>query len=314
MASSTLPDDILAHLHRTPRELPSRYLYDDLGSALFDAICELPWYPITRAEQSLLRTHGSAIAAAAGGATTWIELGPGNGSKLDTLVEQAPQPPRSLHLVDLSSAALGVARERLARRPGVSITLHHADYLAGLAVAISGSSSDGARMVLFLGSNIGNFDALDAAALLAAIRSKLQPGDSLLLGADLVKSVPEMLLAYDDPLGVTAAFNRNILVRLNHDFATGFDLTHYQHEARWNAAESQIEMWLVSRVAQRVRIPGLKKELQLTEGEAIRTERSRKYQPEEIAALLQTAGFTVVQQWMTDGFSETMARVDGPAH
>src|SRR5438552_1170538 len=206
---------------QTPRQLPSRYLYDALGSALFEAICELPWYGITRAEGRLLACRGREILARVDPLSTLIELGPGSGEKLATLIKSGDSHHRrpAVHLIDVSAAALDLASRTLgavdAARP-VEILVHQATYEAGLvevAAERRTSGSGGRTLTLFLGSNIGNFDPPGADAFLLNIRAALATGDALLIGADLLKPEEDLLLAYDDPLGVTSAFNRNLLIR-----------------------------------------------------------------------------------------------------
>jgi dimethylhistidine N-methyltransferase len=310
--------DVQYYLALSPRQLPSRYLYDDLGSALFDAICALPWYGITRAESHLLAAHGRAILAGVPGLTTIIELGPGNGTKLATLVgERRPADRLDLRLVDISPSALDLAARTLAPLPNVQIATYEAPYETGLVQA-AGDTGAGRALVLFLGSNIGNFDRPDAEAFLRGIRASLRRGDALLMGADLVKAEADLLLAYDDPLGVTAAFNRNLLVRINRELGADFDIEQFAHRAVWDPGPSRVEMHLVSRRAQRARIPavdqtagahGEDSEIVLAEGESIWTESSYKYSPREIVCNLERTGFRLVQQWSDreDGFALTLA-------
>jgi uncharacterized SAM-dependent methyltransferase len=243
VADKDFASDVEYYLTLEPRQLPSRYLYDPLGSALFDAICELPWYRITRAEIGLLEAHAPAIlahAASSSGLSRIVELGPGNGTKLLTLIEASRRGvrglnydgpakaghyvrrlhvPLHLHLIDVSAKALDQAADALAALDDVEIVKHQATYESGLTeVAQSGERT----LVLFLGSNIGNFDRPGADAFLRSMRAALGPGDDLLIGADLVKPECELLLAYDDPLGLTAAFNRNLLVRINRELGGDF--------------------------------------------------------------------------------------------
>jgi dimethylhistidine N-methyltransferase len=303
-------DEVAYYLSLSPRQLPSRYLYDSLGSALFDAICELPWYPITRAEQALLALHGREIFSRLTPLDTLVELGPGDGRKLSTLLGAAAlEQHLAVHLVDVSSAALDAATRQLDTHRDVSVVRHQGDYEAGLEAVGSGARRAGRLLALFLGSNIGNFDPPGAAAFLSRIRATLMPGDGLLLGADLVKPKAEMLLAYDDPLGVTAAFNRNLLVRANRELGADFDLDGFAHEARWLAEESRIEMHLVSRRRQQVRLSDIALEITFEEGESIWTESSYKYALPDVAAMVTRAGFTVTDQWVGDGFALTLGRV-----
>jgi dimethylhistidine N-methyltransferase len=303
--------DVREALSRTPRQIPSRYFYDPLGSALFDAICELPWYHITRAELRLLTEYRADLLRLLEPLSTIIELGPGSGEKLKRLLDGEARrgTPLDLHLVDVSPRALDVAAQTVDSLPSVRITTHAADYAAGLREASSRRSRDGRTLVLFLGSNIGNFDPPAAGEFLAGIRENLSPGDALLLGTDLAKPEADLLLAYDDPLGVTAAFNRNLLVRLNRELEANFDLGAFVHRAVWNAAESRIEMHLEATSNQPVRIPSAGLHFTITAGERIWTESSYKYEPRDVEEMLEAAGFRVTDQWIdhAGGFMLTLA-------
>ena len=273
--------DVEYYLTLQPRQLPSRYFYDALGSALFDAICELPWYRITRAEIGLLERYGQTIFAHAGAVSRIVELGPGNGAKLKTLVEAARPRRRglALHLIDVSPTALDRASRALDMLDGVRIVTHASTYEVGLADVASETDASGRTLALFLGSNIGNFDRPGGASFLREFRGALGRGDTLLVGADLVKPEPELLLAYDDPLGVTAAFNRNLLVRINRELDGEVDLDGFAHRVVWNEAESRVEMHLVSLRRQRVSVPAAHVDFMMDEGETIWTESSYKYRP-----------------------------------
>jgi dimethylhistidine N-methyltransferase len=297
--------DVSRDLRRTPKQLQSRYLYDELGSSLFEAICRLPWYPITRAEDALLRSHAPAIARELGGAgaepVSIVELGVGSGEKLATLVRAIPAgTPLALHLIDISAAALAETAARLAGFPQVTVAQYEGTYEDGLRAAAGAVGGHARALALFLGSNIGNFESAAARALLASIRRALRPGDALLLGADLVKPDSELLLAYDDPLGVTAAFNKNLLVRINRELGGEFDVSAFEHRAIWNAGDQRVEMHLVSRIAQHVRIAATEQTVGFTAGETIWTESSYKYSEADIAALGSRAGFTVAEQWVAE--------------
>ena len=246
-------EDVAYYLTLTPRQLPSRYLYDELGSSLFEAICRLPWYRITRTEQGLLAARRREIFAALGPVATVVELGPGSGEKLVTLLTDESARDITVHLVDVSPAALHKATAALASRRTLPVVVHQKTYEAGLA-ELRTTAASGKTLVVFLGSNIGNFDPPGADAFLRAVRGSLGSGDALLIGTDLVKPEPELLLAYDDPLGVTAAFNRNLLVRVNRELGGDFDVSRFGHRAIWNAAESRVELHLVSLDRQRVRV------------------------------------------------------------
>jgi dimethylhistidine N-methyltransferase len=302
-------EDVAYYLSLTPRQLPSRYFYDDLGSILFEAICLLPWYRITRAEQELLRRFAPNIFARLPGLSTLVELGSGNGDKLATLMNARPSGPLTAHLVDVSADALAAAIRTLNGYPDVTLIAHRATYETGLAQAVTETRPDDRTLVLFLGSNIGNFDPPGADAFLHGVRAALTPGDSILLGADLIKPEWELLLAYDDPLGVTAAFNKNLLVRANRELGADFDLEGFAHRAIWNAEASRIEMHLVSLRPQDVRVPAAELDLAFRAGDAIWTESSYKYRPADIPAMLERAGFVTCEQWVADGFALTLAGV-----
>jgi L-histidine Nalpha-methyltransferase len=300
--------DVRYYLSQSPRQLPSRYFYDALGSSLFDTICLLPWYTITRAEMRLLAAHGAEIARRVPAVTTVVELGPGSGEKLRILLEAAGSRLRlsTIQLIDVSASALAVAERTLAPL-GTPIVLQQATYDAGLRAATL--ASRGSTLVAFLGSNIGNFDPPGAAALLHGVRASLVTGDALLVGADLVKPEARLLSAYDDPLGVTAAFNLNLLLRINRELGAAIDLDAFEHRAVWNREDSRIEMHLVARTAQPLRIPGADFDVRLEAGESIWTESSYKYTAETLQDLLRACGFAVSAQWIDgdDAFALTLA-------
>jgi dimethylhistidine N-methyltransferase len=308
-ATAQFASDVQYYLSQQPRQLPSRYFYDDLGSALFDAICRLPWYGVTRAELRLLARHGRRILARVPELTTIIELGPGNGEKLAALVGAGRNGAEhlDLRLVDISPSALALSSHVLSSLGNVGVTTYEAEYEAGLAAA-SAETRSGCALALFLGSNIGNFDRPGAGAFLREIRASLMSGDMLLVGADLVKPERDLLLAYDDPLQVTAAFNRNLLVRINRELGGTFDIDGFSHRAVWSAGHSRVEMHLVSRKRQRVSVAAAGVDFMIDEGESIWTESSYKYTPEQIGRALEQAGFTLVEQWIDDagGFALTL--------
>jgi L-histidine Nalpha-methyltransferase len=301
--------DVHYYLSLDPRQLPSHYFYDALGSALFEAICELPWYRITRAEMRLLARSAGRIAAA-GPFTTLVELGPGSGQKMLTLLESDDFQESALdvHLIDVSARALTVARETLASVNDVRVVTHEAPYEVGLAQATAERRRGGRALALFLGSNIGNFDPPGADAFLRGLHASLGRRDALLIGADLAKPAEELVLAYDDPLGVTAAFNRNLLVRINQELGGDFDVSAFGHRAIWNQAESRVEMHLVSLRRQAVSIPGADLAFSMEAGETIWTESSYKYEPAQIVAMLARSGFRLVEQWIDadDRFALTL--------
>ena len=291
--------DVAEYLQRTPRQLPSRYFYDALGSALFDAICRLPWYRVTRAETALLARHAREIFAPLPRPLNISELGCGNGEKLAVLLENGGERFRRVHLIDISPAALRSARARLAVLPTMPVTTFQGTYEQGLS-RLATHHGQGAWLVLFLGSNLGNFDPPAARALLRQIRGSLADGDALLLGTDLVKSQRALQLAYDDPLQVTAAFNRNLLRRINDELGGTFDLEGFAHRALWNRQESRVEMHLVSTRQQLVRIAASDVEIEFQKDESIWTESSYKYEPEQVLSEGRLAGFTGGEQWIDE--------------
>lgn len=302
--------DVRYYLSLDPRQLPSRYLYDALGSALFEAICWLPWYRITRAEERLLAAHRQAILDRVRPSAV-VELGSGDGEKLRTLIER-PHPAGDLtriHLVDVSANALRSASRALQAMSTIEVVTHNARYEDGLSEALDQRADHEKALVVFLGSNIGNYDPPGAAAFLHDVRSRLHPGDALLLGVDLIKPERELLLAYDDPLGVTAAFNRNLLVRINRELHANFDVTRFDHQATWNAQESRIEMHLVARANQEIYIEGSRLRLRMNRGERIWTESSYKFEPDRIVDMLTLAKYRRVEQWIDPGdrFALTLA-------
>jgi dimethylhistidine N-methyltransferase len=301
--------DVQRDLALTPKQLQSKYLYDPLGSSLFEAICRLPWYRVTRSETRLLRRHADAIVSTLRDGTV-VELGCGNGEKLIILAEalQARGGSARVHLIDISSQALEQTERRLNRFEHFSVLGHQSTYEEGLRAAALDRTDDTPVLVLFLGSNIGNFDPPAADSFLRRIRDALLPGDVLLLGADLLKPERDLILAYDDPLGVTAAFNKNLLVRVNQELGGNFNLDTFSHRAVWNAAQQRVEMHLVSATAQRVSIELAEMVVEFAAGEYIWTESSYKYEPRQIKRMGAQAGFDAVQQW-TDaeaGFALTL--------
>jgi L-histidine Nalpha-methyltransferase len=301
--SATFAADVRRDLALVPKQLQSKYLYDALGSSLFEAICRLPWYRITRAEHRLLIAHAPEIVAAVGAEpSTIVELGCGSGEKLAVLAEalQAGGGSARVHIIDISSQALEQTEQRLTRLQHVSVVGHQSTYEVGLRRAAEARDGHGPMLVLLLGSNIGNFDTPAARVFLRRIRHVLQPGDLLLLGADLVKSEPALQLAYDDPLGVTAAFNKNLLVRINRELGGDFNLRAFDHRAAWNPDEQRIEMHLVSTVEQRVAIVAAETSVSFAPGEHIWTESSYKYEPHQIERMGVETGFALRDQWIDE--------------
>ena len=300
MKRSEFASDVARDLGLSPKQLQSKYLYDALGIRLFESICHMPWYPITRAELSLLSRHAGEISAEMGDPLTLTELGPGDGEKIALLASAFVRGRRPLmtHLIDISQTALEQTENRLGQYEGVSVVGHRATYEEGLRRVAAARTGSGRLLVLFLGSNLGNFDTDAARTFLRSIREALRPDDALLLGADLVKPEAELLLAYDDPLGVTAAFNKNLLVRINRELAANFDLAAFDHRAVFNREESRVEMHLVSRREQVVSIPDAGCDVRFEAGETIWTESSYKYSPESLCGMVEEAGFSLRRRFL----------------
>jgi dimethylhistidine N-methyltransferase len=299
-------------LAQEPRQLPSRYLYDALGSALFEAICRLPWYRITRAERRLVSAYGPDVLRALRPSRV-VELGSGSGEKLRVLLQSRDDvmDPVDVHFVDVSASALATSEQALQALQNVRVFAHQMAYEEGLIDSVWDRGDRDRALVLFLGSNIGNSDPPDADAFLRGVRAHLRAGDGLLLGADLVKPEDDLRRAYEDPLGVTAAFNRNLLVRINRELSGNFDVMQFAHRAVWNGARSRIEMHLVAQSRQDIRIPAADAAFAMEAGSIIWTESSYKFRAGEVVRLLEDAGFRAMEQWVDriEGFALTLAEV-----
>ncbi len=288
---------VRAGLCKPQKELHSKYLYDELGSALFEAITYLPEYGLTRADERLLREHAGEISDLVPSPGAVIELGSGTGRKTRPILTAFGRRDRLRYFpIDVSSEALARCERELSDI--AQVHPQQQSYLDGMAAATEERRLDQPLLVLFLGSTIGNFERPCALEFLRDLRSALLPGDSLLLGADLIKETARMLDAYDDPTGVTAAFNLNLLGRVNRELDADFDLRNFEHQARWNEHERRIEMHLASRVSQTVSILGCGLALQFRTGETIWTESSHKFLPEEMFVLAERSGFSVQAQWI----------------
>jgi L-histidine Nalpha-methyltransferase len=305
-ALAAFASDVRRDLRLTPKQIQSKYLYDALGSSLFEAICRLPWYRITRSEQRLLEDHAEdvihVLCADRRAVPQLVELGCGSGEKLVILAEalQAAGGRGRVHLIDISPQALEQSERTLGRLRHFSVVGHRETYEVGLRRVAAARDGAHPMLVLLLGSNIGNFDTPAAQEFLRGIREALAPGDFLLLGADLVKPERELLLAYDDPLGVTAAFNRNLLVRMNRELDASFEIDAFAHRAFWNAGAQRIEMHLESLREQTVVIRAADLRVTFRAGERIWTESSYKYDPAQIGELGLSAGFVVAEQWIDE--------------
>jgi L-histidine Nalpha-methyltransferase len=281
------------------KELPSKYLYDELGSALFEAICLLPEYGLNRAGGRLMRTCAEALVRRLPSPVLVAELGSGNGANTRWLLEAlARREPVRYFPIDISPLALSRCSQELGQINSVNVVGLERSYLDGLLEVAAQRRPGQSLLVLFLGSTIGNFDGSAGEAFLAQVRRILDPGDVLLLATDLEKPLMQLLRAYDDPTGVTAAFNVNLLARINRQLDADFDLAGFRHVVRWNGQEQSIEMHLLSQAAQRVKIPGAGCEVAFERFETIWTESSRKYNPAEIAALARRTGFSCQAQWI----------------
>jgi dimethylhistidine N-methyltransferase len=281
------------------KQLPCEYFYDAVGTALFEAITELPEYGLTRADTRLIRRLAPRLAAYLHRPCAVAELGSGSGSKtrriLAALGETAPT---TYYPIDLSAAALDRCAHELA--PFADVHPIHETYLNGLRLAVCQRRPGQSILVLFLGSTIGNFESAAALEFLRDVRACLAPGDALLLGTDLVKPLHRMLLAYDDPAGITAAFNMNLLARINRELDADFMLRNFTHEAHWNARCRRIEMHLRSRVAQRVTIRAAAFACEFRKDETIWTESCHKFHAAEIAEMASAAGFACAAQWVDE--------------
>jgi L-histidine Nalpha-methyltransferase len=311
-AIAQFASDVRYYMTLEPRQLPSRYLYDPLGSALFDAICWLPWYEITRAERRLIGAHAREVLRRVPSLSTVVELGPGSGQKLRMLIERGDlnRMPLDVHLVDVSHDALARSSQTLASLTGVRTIAHEQPYEAGLQAVAARPAPAGRTLVVFLGSNIGNFDPPAADAFCRAIRAALAPGDALLLGADLIKPERQLLLAYDDPLGVTAAFNRNLLVRINRELAGNFEIDHFAHRAIWNPAAARVEMRLVADSRQHVSIARAQIDFDMAADEPIWTESSYKYEAGDVERMLNAASFRLNAHWTDETAQFALFLVD----
>ena len=303
-------------LSKRQRELPSMYLYDDLGTALFEAITFLPEYGLTRADERLLYRYAKAILEHLPSGVMVAELGSGGGRKTRWLLDAlAHREPVVYFPIDISPTALAKCRQELSGLEAVSLVGLETSYLEGLRDVTERRRPGQTLLVLFLGSTIGNFDRPAAEEFLREIRRCLSPGDALLLGTDLEKNVAEMVLAYDDPVGVTAAFNLNLLARINRELEGNFVLQQFNHEVRYNERERRIEMHLRSERKQTVSIPAADCTCTLQVGETMWTEACHKFRLGEIPAMAKRTGYVCETQWV-DGewaFAENLWIADPAA-
>lgn len=305
--------DVAQGLGRTPRSLPPWLFYDERGSALFEEITRLPEYYLTRTERAILETHADEICRLAGTNLTMVELGAGTADKTRILFRR--QLRRQMRLVyfpvDVSRAALKAAEVRLSREfPRLLVKPAVADYTSeSLHLDDPGTT----KLVLYLGSSIGNFEPQAAIALLSRVRAGLRRGDCLLLGADRVKTESVLLPAYNDAQGVTEQFNKNMLVRINRELGADFDLSGFRHIAEWNPRQSRIEIYLESICRQVVHIHLLHMSVEFSAGERLHTENSYKYTDASVGGMLKSAGFTIERTFSDERgwFGLHLARVEG---
>jgi len=283
------------------KELLSKYLYDDVGSALFEVICYLPEYGLTRADERLLRRHADEIVERLAAPVAVAELGSGSGKKTRRILEALSRRQKTRYYpIEISAAALAMCQRELSDIDSISIVGFEREYLDGL-LEVAAQRRPGQRLlVLFLGSTIGNFDPMAGLKFLNQVRRILQPGDFLLLGTDLIKPSAQLLAAYDDELGVTAAFNLNLLARINRELDADFDLAGFEHVARINHESRSVETHLRSTRRQTVSIPAADVTVEFLNGETIWTESSHKYSLEEVCQMSRTTGFRCEVQWVDD--------------
>lgn len=290
--------DVRTGLAKPQKELLSKYLYDDVGSALFEVISVLPEYGLTRADERVLQSNAYDIVERLPLPLAVAELGSGSGKKTRWLLKAlAWRQHTAYHPIEISPTALAMCKRELGDIDSLSIVGFEREYLDGLAEVAARRKKGQHVLVLFLGSTIGNFDRPAGVEFLRSIRQALLPGDTLLLGTDLLKPVSQLLEAYDDSLGVTAAFNKNLLVRINRELGANFSLANFDHLARFNPQARSVEMHLLSKRPQTVTIPGAGFSVRFAEGETIWTESSHKYTRDEVCEMARDTGFQCSAQW-----------------
>jgi dimethylhistidine N-methyltransferase len=290
-------DEVVRGLTSRSKTLPCKLFYDDRGSELFEKITELPEYYPTRIELEILQESSGEIAEAAGAGVSIVELGAGTATKTATLLRAFTR--RQMRVkyfpVDISAGALAAAQSRVREDcPAVLVKPVITDFSNGFNFL---EEISGRKLVLYLGSSIGNFDWTDAVALLRKVQGHLSPGDALLLGTDMVKPAEILVPAYDDAQGVTAQFNKNILRRLNREFDADFDLDSFRHIAEWNPAKSSMEINLESLRPQVAILRTLGVRVKLAAGERIHTENSYKYTLPMVERMLCASGFKLEKTW-----------------
>jgi L-histidine N-alpha-methyltransferase len=296
--TATFAEDVRIGLSRKPKRLAPKYFYDDLGSALFEAICKLPEYYLTRAESEIFERYADEIVMSLEGPLELVELGSGSAVKTRLLIDRilARQPHLRYHAIDISPQALVASAQALTEaHPGLSVHAYAYDYTA-LFEAEALVTRD-RTLVLFLGSNIGNYDPLPAAQLLRSVGRTLKSGDAMLLGVDLKKSIEVLEAAYNDPTGVTSAFNKNLLGRINRELGGNFDLEAFDHEVHYSPVRGSVDSFLVARRAHSVRIEAIDLTVSFAAGESIHTESSYKFSLDDIERLSHGTGFSLRRTW-----------------
>lgn len=289
--------DVINGLSRTPKTLPSRWLYDDRGSELFEQITRLPEYYPTRTETAILTGHAAALADFAGEGATLVEYGAGAGVKTEILLAALDRPAAYVP-VDIAGDFLFAAAARIESRfPSLDVRPVVADFTDDFDLP-DDLPQAGRRVGFFPGSTIGNLSTSEAVSFLKQVRRHAGEGGRAIIGADLKKALPVLLDAYDDAAGVTAAFDLNLLARANRELGATFDLAGFVHQARWNEAVSAVEMHLSSRRQQTVTVDG--RSFDFAQGETIHTESSRKYSVDAFATLADRAGWSVTARWLDD--------------
>lgn len=298
--ASVFAADVRAGLTREgQKELPSKYLYDDVGSALFEVISALPEYGLTRADERLLRRYAYEMVERVPRPVMVAELGSGSGKKTRWILEALCRRQHTSYFpIEISRKALAMCARELGDIESISIVGFEREYLDGLLEVVARRREGQHVMVLFLGSTIGNFDRTAGVKFLQEVRRILEAGDSLLLGTDLEKPIPQLIDAYDDPLGVTAAFNLNLLGRINRELEGNFVLSEFEHVAKFNQQARSVEMHIRSRRQQRVTVAASDLSVTLGEGETIWTESSHKYAAGEVSQIAREAGFQCAAQWI----------------
>jgi|SRR5579862_579025 L-histidine Nalpha-methyltransferase len=286
---------------RGQKELLSKYLYDEVGSALFEVISRLPEYGLTRADERVLTRHASDIVDLLPSSIAVAELGSGSGKKTRRILEAFCRLQHTRYYpIEISPTALAMCERELSDIDCISILGFEREYLDGLHEVAAHRRPGQHLLVLFLGSTIGNFDRMAGLKFLNQVRRVLQPGDSLLLGTDLEKSTTQLLAAYDDELGVTAAFNLNLLARINRELDADFDLAAFDHVAKINPETRSVEMHLRSTRPQVVSIPAADLSVEFRRDETIWTESSHKFSTEEVFRMANSAGFRCQAQWIDE--------------